>query len=1324
MSNFIVGEGPQRIPVGRARNPLQISYAVFNKKTQQWETPQLSVEENHMIHAAIDSIRLLGEKSGAIGSEFKKEDALIEITPTAVLVKRDGTDWINILDDRAVPKETRNAFRKIISSVTAVLGDLSKTRSKEALGTAINDDELKSLPGSKGVVIEVKVTPTSQSFSQREEEDRVFDAQVSEVEGYLTSQIYTDFLKSCGFNEEKMTRFQEEGKALKEASESVHAILQNVTTLIRENKIHEAGQYCVEYLPYYYGRLVDAMRNWQMDQWELESVLGVDPQTNPFQIDTSRLEMLEKTFVELAFYAETGDPHHVDFSEALGHISAYRTSFENFIKLADKSYVAIRDLEDKHAVYLADVVKSVEAFEDPDLTEFMKEHGYSEEEIDEHRQRLTELRTVSEEVSALVSETRSLLVAGRVQEAFDKYSEGMRELQPKLKPVLQRLISLQKVANGRLPDPLFIFNIPLDEILRCQLGFLAQSKEIMTNFPVTDSNYTSLLSDRSLDELSFVFESTNRTLASEQSYSSFSNHIDHLQKSYARTTHALAQFVIPFQKYRETLEAMMREEGYSDLETSRICNFLVGASVQLEEWNKEFQKVVDSTNRKDDQQAIEQLVKLFQERYQRVIDAVQPILTNRRLFREARSVFQNFLAQAGVAQPSQVLEHIDHLKDLPKHLLENFEKSLSLFFSRLDEMPPAWIELRSTLQDKLEFFNQFPARFQKVYEKSDLLASLFNYRGILRHPQYGQLWQRLLIKQGWTPQKIEAYINVYQAYAEEIKSLHEAEFAFTHESDPLKKRALRSQLQELANRRTPAINKLQKELQALGGTEVLKSMQQIANEFEKLILQETEAVLRKALQAGEFKEPFVFQNYEELMAQFKTKFEEFSPAERDILNKQSGGLYQIAYDQTGIIQFARRIREGIVNESTDLINQIRKRGAFLERLYTSLDLFAPSGVSDSLSKLLLNGPHGQDRVLFLVLKERGWTKEDISKFDKWNVGAQRAYNKLFLAKSALDKDPENVTLQEAFREVWQKQIPLLNKLNQEFEKMGGVSKMRSLEQAILTYIRRLFAQKQALEALIPQLQSQDTSYKLEVPKEKAEADLKEVETILDFFKTRGFGFKELILERDRWIQGVDQAGILALNWDGHYLSSLFDQKSPLQKLPSWKSLCAARSLTKEDIKDIHRLHLAFQKELKEINRLERELERNPGNFTIRERLSYELNLKKRKFQKLNQEFVRLHPKIDQLQAALKEFSGAIKIELNRHQHTLQEAKSSASDDTRQALEAEARHIWQQAFGKASAEEVEKSLTMVQGIQVLESFTQKTSFYLEALQRFGTLPAAP
>lgn len=1322
MSNFVVGEGPQRTPVGRAGNPLQISYAVFNKKTKQWETPQLSAEEKYMISAVIDSIRRLGEKSAAstVGSEFKKEDAVIEITPTAVLVKRNGSDWINILDDKAVPKETRNAFRKIISSVTGVLGDLSKTRSKEALGTTINDDDLKNLPGSKGIVIEVKVTPTSQSFSQKQEEDQVFNEHVSALENNLVDPVCIESLKAHGFDEEKIVRFQEDSKALKEASEPVQAILQNVTTLLAENKIHEAGHYCVTSLPYYYGKLVDALRNWQMDQWELGNVLGFDPETNPFQIDTSRLEILEKTFVELAYYAEMADPNHVDFSEALGHISAYRTSFENFIKLAEKSYADIRTLEDKQVRYHADVVKSLEAFEDPDLLEFMREHGYSEKEIQEHKQKLIELQALSENVSILVAETRELFAGGRIQEGFDKYYEGIRAIQPRLLPVLDGLISLQKVANGRLPDPLFPFNVPLNELLQSQLGFIEQSKKDIASFPVTDSSYSPLLADRGLDALMASFEQSNKTLTSLQSYSSFSKHIDHLQKRYARTAQAIAQFVIPFQKYRETFEAMMRGKGYSDLETSRICNFLVSVSEELDEWNKEFQKVVDATNSKQDQQAIEQMVRLLQERYVKLVDAVQPILVDRGAFHEAKSIFQNFLAQTGIAHPSQVLAHIDHLKDLPSNLFLDFEKAMSSFFINADDMPSSWKELRSAFLEKLGQVNEFPNTFGRIYKKSDL-SSLFNYRGILRHPQYGEMWKQLLIKQGWTPRKIEAYINVYNALADEIKPLHEAEFAFTHESDPLKKRALRSQLQELARRRTPAINKLQKEFQELGGIEVLKTLQQSTNEFAKLIVLDTDAVLRRAFQAGEFKAPFAFQNYEEFVARFRTKFEEFSSAERDILNKQSGGLYQKAYEQTDLIQFAQRIQTGIVNEASDLINQMRQRNVFLGRLYTSLDLFLPP--QDSLSKLLLTGPQGKDRVLFLILKERGWNKEDISKFDEWNTRYQRAYNKLYLAKAALNRDPENVTLQEIFKEVWAEEIPRLNKLNKEFQKMGGIAKMQSLEEGILTYAKRLFTQKKALEELIPQLQTEDTSYKLEVPKAKAEEDLKEVETILDFFKTRNFRFKDRVLERDKWIQGVDKAGISALNWDANYLTSFLDQKSPIQKLPIWNELCVARSLKRDDIKNINRLHLAFQKELKEINQLERELERNPRDLSIREKLSHELNIKKKKIQKLNQEFVRLHPKLTALQEVLREFSGSIKTELTRYQRTQKEVDSAPSADTKKALEVEARHIWKRVFGLANAKEVEAALILTQEIKILESFTQKIAFYQETLQRYGTLPAS-
>ncbi len=62
MSNFVVGEGPQRNPGRTCWQSVTNFLCCFHKKTKQWETPQLSAEEKYMISGVIDSIRRLERK--------------------------------------------------------------------------------------------------------------------------------------------------------------------------------------------------------------------------------------------------------------------------------------------------------------------------------------------------------------------------------------------------------------------------------------------------------------------------------------------------------------------------------------------------------------------------------------------------------------------------------------------------------------------------------------------------------------------------------------------------------------------------------------------------------------------------------------------------------------------------------------------------------------------------------------------------------------------------------------------------------------------------------------------------------------------------------------------------------------------------------------------------------------------------------------------------------------------------------------------------------------------------------------------------------------
>lgn len=124
MSGKIPGKKNGEVTPGYSRpaKPLEITVAIRNKETQQWETSPLGEGDTQVLHRAIEAIKQAGAQAGlGVWDVFTADGTELEIKGEGVFVK-EGQAWKDLLSDQTVSGSLRGYVRKTLKAVTSVLG--------------------------------------------------------------------------------------------------------------------------------------------------------------------------------------------------------------------------------------------------------------------------------------------------------------------------------------------------------------------------------------------------------------------------------------------------------------------------------------------------------------------------------------------------------------------------------------------------------------------------------------------------------------------------------------------------------------------------------------------------------------------------------------------------------------------------------------------------------------------------------------------------------------------------------------------------------------------------------------------------------------------------------------------------------------------------------------------------------------------------------------------------------------------------------------------------------------------------------------------------
>lgn len=390
---------------------------------------------------------------------------------------------------------------------------------------------------------------------------------------------------------------------------------------------------------------------------------------------------------------------------------------------------------------------------------------------------------------------------------------------------------------------------------------------------------------------------------------------------------------------------------------------------------------------------------------------------------------------------------------------------------------------------------------------------------------------------------------------------------------------------------------------------------------------------------------------------------------------------------------------GLQAEAQDLVQLMQERIDYIVGLYEDLGLVTPAG--GVIAHGLLQGPHAKDPDFIDILQKQGWTPAAIQRLSTWYDAYMKEAYLLNQAKRNLDADPENVTLQKAFKKVAEEQIPKLDALRKEFnDKIGNKEALRNLEQALTSYRDLVAADLAKTQAdlvggnLKPQRKGQ-----LEKQVREAQTTLAMLAPlhILDSFE-----------RAEAFVAEMSHLFYLPMSWDEDFLSELVpDPASPLMQYQErgilWEKLLREQELNEGDIKSILKLLHNYQKQAEKIMVLERELEAHPGNSAYRRDLLHELSIHGKALQSLDQEFVRLSEKIVGLESAIQAFQ----THMDKVIGQMRGIRETAINADPTMLES-ARKSEQEAVGL---------FQLASRLHVWDAFNQKRGFIADVKRRF-------
>lgn len=639
--------------------------------------------------------------------------------------------------------------------------------------------------------------------------------------------LWKEKLQEKGLTDEEAAYFIESAKqrleTIFDAQFKIEEIMTNTSLYLQGGKKELAVS---EYLKMaaVYGEFCEALRSWLPMQKLFTDYFGSQ---HPFQIESFRFDF-QKNISKLFFdkmNASIPDLNKREtVTESLKQINLHAENFLNSTKLNNIIKAEFIKFHNNELNFNRSVVNAFSSFEDQEFIGNLKSSGFTDEEIQDHKEKIKTAMTRAAEFQAILKET-SELISWDVEEGFNYYSSEMDKFMPLYQQALADLVMPQRVAANRLANQP-AFSLELDR-LKNTTQFIEAIEKKRSELNVTKNlgrdpyiDFPGYLKKVKAHSEVFIKAATYKPLSDALNKIGNGLKMDLLK--------SMGDFVTIFQSHREQFEAIMREEGFTDLQTAAMFNHYVLTYESFQSWLFGIQEAMDLGNKKDYQGALDRYCQLVEHEFIRLNDRIFNFLPFVHKF-DARinNALDRFCKTRGIQDSQQIfyiLQIIRYTTNLTMQMRGEIKGNLIPSDLQETEKFKEVYNLMQTQTDKNNLLVDEKTRLTKIGNRFQDFSKLSEEKS------FDADWKTKLNEQRW-PARWEHFDRIANEYASHIEMFQQGEQAVALEQDPIKKRALRSQLIQLGLRYAPEIKRLQKDLQLAGGIERIQSLITLSEEF-------------------------------------------------------------------------------------------------------------------------------------------------------------------------------------------------------------------------------------------------------------------------------------------------------------------------------------------------------------------------------------------------------------------------------------------------------------------------------------------------------------
>ncbi|NGX53992.1 MAG: hypothetical protein K1000chlam4_00713 [Chlamydiae bacterium] len=277
-------------------------------------------------------------------------------------------------------------------------------------------------------------------------------------------------------------------------------------------------------------------------------------------------------------------------------------------------------------------------------------------------------------------------------------------------------------------------------------------------------------------------------------------------------------------------------------------------------------------------------------------------------------------------------------------------------------------------------------------------------------------------------------------------------------------------------------------------------------------------------------------------------------------------------EKFGGMERLKELESTITDEKS--LKEVKKfRQSILDRSHFIYDLMEDlhiqmKGEPGSVDRII------QDKALKAQLDVQGVKKGALSKFGRLYDSYLKAFEPLFLAKKALDDDPDNFQLQEALARTYKQQLPKLNSISRQM-KMSEIEKFSSVIDAEKKSVEKSLS---ATGLLFPEQR---------VGLEKRQQMLGKIPSYASHLK-----------EMESLIGDVVKDVHLGMSGDRNFIQKMLIKAKFIED-PAWKRTLSLNNVEDKDLKELNRFHDSLTELFGPIQEATRRVEASPGNMRAR-----------------------------------------------------------------------------------------------------------------------------